>query len=698
MAQETQPVKVPEIKATGARVRTAADLIGRSLTRAVTVEQINAAGESGRRGLSRLAEVREIDEDARTVELAFSSEIEVERFFGIEVLSHDPASVRMARMEGGAALLVNHDWDDQIGVVESARIDADKRGRALVKFGRGVRAEEIFRDVIDGIRRHVSVGYLVHKIEVEERAGQADLVTVKDWEPFEVSIVAVAADPSVGVGREMDEGKPPEDAADLGSDTEATKASGAGAAQSQKRSEAMEKILRDSAGNLVRAMVDGDGKITEVLETIEEAGEGTRQAHATGSTAERTRVRTIMEMGEKYGADDLARDFVKEGKGADEFQRALLDHIDGGKRSKGPLGDEGNIGLTDQEKDQFSFIRAIRALSDPTNRRAQEAAAFEFEASEAAAKAMGRSAEGIMVPPDVLTRAVNTGTGGVAAGDTGGNAIATNLLSQSFIEMLRNKAILMRLATPLNGLVGNVDIPLQASGASGYWIGEDADAPEDNLELGQLSMSPKTVAAFSEITRKLLKQASMDMESLVRRDLATALALTIDTAGFYGSGTGDQPKGITNYSGINAVDFGGAGAADAGGPGNSLPTYAEVVAMESAISADNADVNSMKYAMGSAMRGHMKTTEKFGGSNGAPIWEQGNTVNGYGAEVTNQIVPGDLFFGNWSDVIVGMWGGLDITVDPYSNSKKGRLRIVTMQDVDILLRRVESFCYGSDAT
>ena len=695
MAQETQPVKAPEKQATGINVRSVSEIVGRCMTRAVTVEQINAPGASGQRGLSRVAEVREIDEEARTVVLAFSSEIEVERFFGIEVLSHDVASVRMGRMESGAALLVNHDWDNQVGVVESAQIDADRRGPAVFKFGRGARAEEVFRDVVDGIRRHVSVGYLVHKIEVEERSGQADLVTVTDWEPYEVSIVAVAADPSVGVGREMGTGNPPEEGAGSGSDTETVEAVAGSAAQSQLRSEAMkEKILRDGAGNLVRAMVDDAGKIVEVLETLEEAGEATRQGQAAGSDAERARVRGIMEMGEKYGADDLARSFVKEGKSADDFQRALLDHVDG-QRSASPLSDRHNVGLTEREMDKFSFVRAIRALSDPTNRRAQEAAAFEFEASEAAAQAMGRSAEGIMVPPEVLTRAINTDTSGTLAGDTGGNAVSTQLLSQSFIDMLRNRAVLMRLATPLSGLVGNVDIPLQASGASGYWIGEDVDATEDGLELGQLSMSPKTVAAYSEITRKLLKQSSIDMEALVRRDLATALALTIDSAGFYGSGTGGQPLGIKNYSGINAVDFAGAGSA---GGLTALPTYAEVVAMESAIAADNADVNSMRYAMGSGMRGHLKTTEKFSGSNGAPIWEQGNTVNGYGAEVTNQIVAGDLFFGNWADVVVGMWGGLDITVDPYSNSKKGRLRIVTMQDVDILLRRVESMCYGSDAT
>lgn len=252
----------------------------------------------------------------------------------------------------------------------------------------------------------------------------------------------------------------------------------------------------------------------------------------------------------------------------------------------------------------------------------------------------------------------------------------------------------MRLATTMGGLVGNVAIPRQASGASGYWIGEDDDAPEDGLELDQIGMSPKTVAAYSEITRRLLLQSSLDVEALVRRDLAAAMALTIDKAFFYGSGNSNEPRGVKNYTGINAVDFGGPGS----GGGSAMPTYAEVVQMESEIAADNADVAAMAYVMASGMRGHFKTAQKFSGTDGSPIWEPGNTVNGYRAEVTNQIDGGDLFFGNFADALIGMWGGLELNVDPYSHSTKGRLRVVAMQDVDVVLRRVESFCYGSDAS
>ena len=141
-----------------------------------------------------------VDSDARTVELSFSSEAEVERWYGVEILDHS-ATVRMDRLRNQAPLLLNHDRGQQIGVIESAQIDgSDKRGRAAVRFSRSALGEEIFRDVEDGIRGLVSVGYRIHKVEVEER-GKVEFVRVVDWEPFEISIVSIPADDSVGVGR-----------------------------------------------------------------------------------------------------------------------------------------------------------------------------------------------------------------------------------------------------------------------------------------------------------------------------------------------------------------------------------------------------------------------------------------------------------------------------------------------------------------
>jgi len=606
--------------------------------------------------------------------------------------------MKTSRLDDGAAVLVNHDWNDQVGVVESVTLGADRKGRAVVRFGRGARASEVWQDIVDGIRRHVSVGYSINKVEVEERSGLADLVRVTDWEPHEISIVSVPADVSVGVGRSAE--PLPAEGKEAGSDTANINTNSDQA--NTRQADMKEKILRDDKGNLVRAKVDENGKIVEVLEMIERAGQAHAEARDAGKQAEQARVKAIMDMGRQYDNADLATRFVSDGKSPEEFQRALLDTMTE-QRSK-PLGDNAerggrnesaSIGMTERDLQRYSMMNVVRALANPTDSRAQEAAKFELELSQEAERQYGKQARGILIPDDVLSRAFNAGgaadtpTGSV----TGESLVDTQFMAGSFIDMLRNRTALMRMASTMSGLVGNVEVPKQTGGATAYWVGEGADATEGVPTIGQLTMSPKTVAAFTDITRRLMMQSTPDAERIVRNDLAAAVALAIDLAGFYGTG-GDQPTGIANVSGINAVDFAGA----ASGGSGALPTYAEVVKMESEIAADNADVNSMGYVMNSAMRGHFKTTEKFSGTNGSPIWEPGNTVNGYGTEVTNQIQSGDLFFGNFADLIIGMWGGLDLTVDPYSLSKSGGTRLVVFQDVDMMVRRVESFCLGRDAT
>ena len=655
---------------------------GLYLTRQLTVEQINARTR-GASEFRHLGEVREIDQENRTVELAFSSETPVQRWFGDEVLVHDEAAIRLDRMRGGAALLVNHDWDDQVGVVESVEISADRRGRAKVRFGRSARADEIFKDVVDGIRRHVSFGYMVHRIEIEMREGQPDLVRVIDWEPYEVSIVAVPADPSVGVGRSP-ENPPEEPPANPGQP--APTSTGTRAAPEPKRGNTMKtKIIRNAAGALVKVEVDEAGNVLRELEVIEEAG----AERGAGETAERNRVSTILQLGRQYNAAELAETAVREGQTVDGFRAALLEAM--GQQRGGASLTEGTaagaqIGMTDRETRQYSMLRLIRALSNPTDQALQRAAAFEFECAAAAAERSPRAPKGTLIPADVLVRAINTSVSGTAAGDTGGYLVATDLLSQSFVDMLRNRTTIMRLGTPMGGLVGNVDIPTQAGGASGYWLGEDEEATLSAMEFDQFSLAPKTVAGMTEMTRRMVMQSSLDVEALARRDLATALALAIDSAAYYGSGSSNQPLGIANTTGINAVTFAAAN-----------PTYAEVVQMETEIAADNADIDSMAYVFDARMRGHLKTTQKFAGTSGAPIWEQGGTVNGYRSEVTNQITTGDMIFGNFADFLIGMWGGLDVTVDPFTHSARGRTRIVMMQDVDMALRRKASFCLGRDA-
>lgn len=643
-------------------------------------------------GLVRTMEVRSYDQENRTVELAFSSEIEVERWYGVEILDHSPASVRLDRLRDGGALLVDHDWSDQVGVVESVSIDADRRGRAVVRFGRSARADEIFNDIVDGIRKHVSVGYRVLAAQLQEvRDEYTDVYRITDWEPYEISIVSVPADTTVGIGRQAD--NPHEE-------QRADKPNTAQSTKPVSEDSRMEKILRDASGNLVRALVDENGNITQVLEMLERAGDDARSAEQRGRKAEQDRVRSITEMGDKYNARDLALKAVAEGTTAEAFQRSLLDHLnkpkdpaqpsDGTRSGAKPLSEMPSAAIGMDEKDirRYSVFNVIRALANPNDAAAQRAAAFEIECSHAAQQQYGRSAKGILIPDDVLRAfnaggAPNTPTGA----QTGSNLVGTDFMAGSFIDLLRPRTTIMRLARTMGGLVGNVEIPKQTGGATAYWIGEGDDANETTPTIGQLGLSPKTVAAYTDITRRLLMQSTPDAEAIVRGDLVAAIAQAIDYAGYYGTGTNNQPLGLSNYTGLNAVDFAATN-----------PTYAELVQMETEIAADNADVNSMAYVLNAKGRGAAKTTPKFadGASVAAAgvIWEPGNTLNGYRAEVTNQVKDGDVFFGNFADLVVGMWGGLDMTVDPYSLSKSGGLRIVVFQDVDFAVRRVESFCVG----
>lgn len=663
-----------------------AALVGQYLTRSVTAAQITA--NRGQGPLARRAEVRAVSADARTVEIAFSSETPVERWFGSEVLDHDPASIRLDRLRDGGPLLLDHDWTEQIGVVESVEIGADRVGRAVVRFSRSEDAEEVFQDVVDGIRRHVSVGYFVHGITPEMQDG-AEIVRITDWEPYEISIVAVPADTSVGVGRTCETPEEPPSGGGQGAETRASPGT-----TTHDRSGNMRIIItRDAQGNLVRAKVDENGTIIELLETLERAGETEAATTRAAQAAERTRTNALLEMGRSYEAADLAEAAVRDGSTVEQLQARILERMTQRGQRQRPVTENGNgggqnqeVGLTDTEVRRFSFFRGLRAMLPSATTADREAAAFELECSAAAARTYGREARGLMVPQEVLTRAFNAG--GAANSPTGAtsgaNLVGTTLMSGSFIEMLRNRTVFLQLAQSMTGLVGNVDIPKQIAGASAYWLAEGADATEGTPTVGQLTASPKTVAAYADITRRLMMQATPDAETLVRNDLNRALALAIDLAGFYGSGATNYPRGLKNISGINAVDFATAGA----------PTYAEIVDMESQIAADNADVDSMAYVMNAVMRGKLKTTQKFSGTNGAPVWEDGNTVNGYRAEVTNQITTGDVFFGNFADAIVAMWGGLDLTIDPYSLSKSGGLRLVAFQDIDFVFRHPESFTYG----
>ena len=584
-----------------------------------------------------------INEESRTVELAFASETPYERYWGVEILDLAAPSVRLGRLTAGGPLLMDHDSRDHIGVIESVQIGTDRVGRAVVRFGKSARAEEVFQDVKDGIRRNVSVGYMIHKAVLVEQNEEQDTYRVTDWEPFEVSLVSVPADASVGIGRSADAESP------------------------------IEFIP------LQEKQIMSDINVEEV--------------RAEAVKSEQKRTQEIIAMGEQfkaYGADGVAAEHLRAGKSVEETRAAIMTKI--GTRAL-PSAD---IGMTQEEARSFSFVRAIQAavlIKDGKFSQARDIGGFELDASDAVAKKMGRESRGFFVPNEVQKRDLLVGTP-----TAGGNTVATDLLASSFIDLLRNKMAVTGLGAKfLTGLVGQIAIPRQTAGATAYWVAENGAPTESQQAFDQVTMTPKTLGAFTDITRKLLLQSSIDVEGLVRNDLATVIAMAIDLAAINGSGASNQPTGILNTAGIGSV---------AGGTNGLIPTWGNLVDLESQVAVANADLGALGYLTNAKVRGKLKQVSKVSGQNGF-IWEDG-TVNGYATGVSNQ-VPSNLtkgtasgicsaiLFGNFADLIIGQWGNLDIMVDPYTGSTAGTVRVVALQDVDVAVRHAESFAAMKDA-
>ena len=580
-------------------------------------------------GKYKRSEVVEFDSvEDRTFEFPFSSEYPVARYFGNEILSHEPKAADLSRLNDSAPLLFNHNPDRVIGVVERAYIDGKRRrGYARVRFSRNAFAQEILSDVKDGILRNVSFGYSIDKME--ER-GSGDFVATA-WSPYEISVVSVPADKTVGIGRSLE-----------------STDNAASAAPTPDPIPSMENTTPDLA--VVRA----------------EAAE-----------AERSRISDISALCDKHGMADLGRQLIESGRSIDEARAAVLDKMNIPQEPVNMSAAE--IGLSEKESRSFSFLRAINYLANPADRAAREAAAFEIEASDAAAAKLGRQSRGITVPQDVLRRDLNVG-----AATAGGNLVATELDAGSFIDLLRNASALDQAgATVLTGLTGNVAIPRQSGAATAYWVAESGSPTESQQTVDQVSLVPRTCAAFTDYSRKLMIQSSIDVENMVRSDLARVIALKIDYAGLYGTGASNEPLGLKNTTGIGTENFAAA-----------TPTFAEVVALESDVAGSNALLGTPVYLMNAAMRGGLKTKAKDAGS-GLFVME-GELVNGYRGVLSNQVASGDLWFGNFADLIIGYFSGLDLMVDPYTHSTSGTVRVVAMQDVDIAVRHPESFSRGND--
>lgn len=281
------------------------------------------------------------------------------------------------------------------------------------------------------------------------------------------------------------------------------------------------------------------------------------------------------------------------------------------------------------------------------------------------------------------------------SGGFGGNLVSTEV--QNPIELLRPKLMLETLgAQYLTGLVGNLKFPKNNGGVTATWEGEVDAVGNTKNAIGSFDFTPKRLASSVLISLQNLIQTNNAIEIMTIQDINRAIAQALENAAINGTGTG-QPKGILNYSGIGSV---------VGGTNGAAPTWAHVVGLETAVANANADGMTMAYLINSKTRGKLKTTEKVSGQ---PTYIMGSDglVNGYNVGVTN-LVPSNLtkgtasgvasagIFGDFSQLLIGTWAFLDLSIDNVSQKKNGYVELTVNSFNDVAVRHEESFAAIKD--
>lgn len=674
------------------------------------------AAQPQRRVVQFRAEAAAVDRESRTVELTFSSEYPVERWFGLEVLSHAAGAADLSRLNDGGNLLWNHDTSDVLGVIERAWIGTDRRGHAVVRFGKDERGTWAMDQVDDGILRNVSFMYVASDYVCEtadpDRYSPDDTYTANRWCAYEISLLTVAADPSVGVGRSAAE-QPTQTRVHV--TRRARTQPSAAAEQPPEEGTTMKRkhIIQEAAD--VTATTGGTG-VAATPAAPAAPRVPTDSDWADMRRQERERQNAISALGQRWANPELAQLHIEGGSTIEQARAAFLAALD--EKQPKPVG--AKVDMTDKEKREFSLIRALNAL----HRQDWSKAGFEREVSNEIGRQLGREGA-FFIPTDLPfapsedhRRAWMLAAGGsklaqmrapfaVGASGTGGALVATQLLADNWIEVLRNSMVTPKLgARFLSGLVGKVDIPRQITAAATSWVGELTAGTESEATFDKVSLTPKNITSWGVISRMMLLQSTPAIEMIARADLLAQIGLGLDLAALSGTGTGGQPTGIINQSGVGSV---------VGGTNGANLTFDHLIQLYSAPKIANAPQSNLGFAFNAKAYGYLSTLKA---TTGQYLWDpQGglsnnspDTIKGYPYAVSQQMrstltkgtssgICSELIFGNWLELLIAEWGALEIAINPYDSTyfKSGDVVIRAIQTADVGVRHGASFAVMSDA-
>lgn len=607
-----------------------------------------------------------------------SSETPVQRWFAEEVLRHDEKSIRMDRLNGGSApLLFNHNWDDPVGMIDGARV---KDGRLWVDahFFDTDRAREV-ATMVEGGMRNVSIGYEIYEAEEDKKANR---VTATDWGVLEVSWATVPADPSVGLGRSAEDATP----------TRIKRVND----PSPAAPAAQPKGKPTMADTQAAAGQSADDKTTDTTPAQARSG-------PSALDLEKARRRAIENLCKANKIDDSIKDhWIGTGSSIDTISDELLQLVE---QRSATTKSVAALDLSAKDTQRFSLFKAIQACADKNWTQA----GFELECSREIGKRLNKVVDPnrFYVPFEVQERGNQIRPGhsfaaglhrGVALGlaqrdltvgttTAGGFLVGTD--NMSFIEMLRNRAVAYRMgARRLSGLTGNVTVPKQTAAATAVWLANEASTiTESQQTFAQMALSPKTVGAYTEISRQLMLQSSPDAEGIVTSDLASVTALAYDAGVLSGSGASGQPTGIVNTAGIGSVT------------GTSI-AFAGILEFQTDVAAANVMPAAGGYVTTHPVASLLIQRVKYT-STASPLWE-GNvwdgTMQGFPAMGSNQMAAASMLFGDWAQVVVAEWGVLEVEVNPYANFQAGIIGVRAIVSMDCGLRYPAAFSLATSIT
>ncbi|PPW09938.1 phage major capsid protein [Escherichia coli] len=618
--------------------------------------------------------INEGHNDQYEFEIAFSSTQPYQRRFWDEqnqemvvldeILVHTPEAVDLSRLNNNAPLLFNHIFDNHIGVVCNARIDADNVGRALVKFSKhGTLANDIRNKVIEGTMEKISVGYDIKEYHIDYAKSQ---LIVSKWIPHEISFVTVPADDSVGLNRSLNtitvnlEAKrdmTKEQIEEIKEEQESAQVEET-PVEENKESEVEETQERQVEENKENENLE-DGKDAEHPESVDDDSSTVREEEEVKEEREAAPIEEekIEEVAERSEEDELEiREIARELNIDDEelkralaikdmtpeaFRTKALNNITNAQRNNEQINKEKNMEKT------FDLNNVIRSLVDGAALGANEA---EYSAMAAgAAMQRGRAARGgsVFVPAAAMRAA--------AAGNTKADLTAITdekLLTESYIEMLLPASCLGRLGvTVLSGLNSPIAVPkMTASSVEAFgFVDENGSAPESKATFSNVKMSPKTFAGGNPISRASIKQVP-GIATLITDHINKAVRIKLEQLILSDKDNTRGPAGLVKQ----LVDGGRVTKKTAF-------SYKDFLKEIAALTDAGVPAQSIKFAMSGATAAELESTLKDNGVSGYII--ENGKLAGYDV-VTSGVIPADhIVLGDFSGIMIGEWGGLELDMD-----------------------------------